>query len=63
MTPKTEPYKFVYAFVLAALTSASAIWTDIPWLTVALAAVGAVGVYFVPNPIKTTTPDDPGPLV
>lgn len=61
MTRQTEPYKFVYALVLAALTSASVIWVGNPWITIALAGVGAVGVYFVPNPDKTPRTDEPAP--
>ena len=52
---QTEAYKFFYALVLAMLTSASVIWVGNPWLTIALAGLGAVGVYFVPNPVKSTT--------
>jgi hypothetical protein len=51
----TQPYKAVYAFVLATLTAASGIWLDNPWLTLALAGVTAVGTYFVPNPPKHTS--------
>lgn len=46
----TSPYlKCVVAAVLASLTAASGIWVDQPWLSVALAAVTAVGVYVTPN--------------
>lgn len=41
--------KAIYAAVLAGLTSASVIWVGNPYITIGLAALGAIGVYFVPN--------------
>lgn len=41
--------KAIYAAVLAALTAAAAIYIAVPALTIALAAVTALGVYVVPN--------------
>lgn len=58
---KTEPYKFIYALVFAAATTASSIYTDMTWLTIVLAALTAVGVYFVPNPPKPDSPSNPNP--
>lgn len=55
--------KFIYAAVFAALTSASVIYVEVPAITIALAAVGAVGVYFVPNsPARVDDGDADHPL-
>lgn len=54
-----KPYaKAVYAAILAALTAAAAIYVAVPALTIALAAVTALGVYMVPNaPEVKSTPE------
>jgi hypothetical protein len=41
--------KAVYAAILAALTTASALYVGNPLLTIGLAVVLAIGVYVVPN--------------
>ncbi len=48
---KTKPYKAVYVFVMAGLTAAQAIYTDIPWLTILLAALTPLGAYLIANPV------------
>ncbi len=48
---KTKPYKAIYVFVMAGLTAAQAIYTDIPWLTILLAALTPIGAYFITNPV------------
>lgn len=55
--------KFIYAAVFAALTAAAAIFVANPVLIIALAAVTAVGVYFVPNQPEVTVTQNREPLV
>ncbi len=59
---KTKPYKAIYAFVMAGLTAATAIYTDVTWLVILLAALTPLGTYFVTNPVTEVRqlPDDMG---
>ncbi len=46
--------KAIYAFIMAGLTAAAAIYTDNPVLIILTAALVPIGTYLVPNGPKTT---------
>lgn len=56
--------KAIYAMVMAGLTAAAAIYVDITWLTIIIAALVPMGVYLVPNaPLESEAPAKADPLV
>lgn len=50
--------KAIYAMLMAAIIAAQAIYTDITWLTIVLAALTPLGVYLVPNTPDVATPPE-----
>lgn len=54
MSPVSPYAKALYAVVMAGLTAAAAIYVDVTWLTIVIAALVPLGVYLVPN-----TPEAP----
>lgn len=62
-----EYAKAIYAMLVAALTAAAAIFVGNVYLTIALAALVPLGVYFVPNARREVAPvvatDNRTPLV
>ncbi len=55
--------KAIYAVIMAGLTAAAAIYVDVTWLTIVIAALVPLGVYLVPNAPAAPDTDGRDPIL
>lgn len=55
--------KAIYAFIMAGLTAAAALYTDNAILIIVLAALTPIGTYLVPNTPQVTVTNNNDPVL
>ncbi len=55
--------KAIYAVIMAGLTAAAAIYVDVTWLTIVIAALVPLCVYLVPNALAAPDTDGRDPIL